>query len=488
MIASATSNAAAPTGAAASFTPLDAAGESDAFAALLDELAAASGDAAAPGVDAITIGAQTRSRNAQLPVELPADDRDASAESRAADEQAADAGLALLLASLTMPAPIKPSNPPEAPADAAPWPVDSGDALASTAVESEALKTNAPDVDIPEVAPDKAATSSQSPAMETQAGPIERRAFERELSRIHAPAGSPAAAAATRAPAASGPTADSGVARQLADVGPGGTATELSRELTAAESGQKPPAQQRFSTDAADAPAARPVSRDDKPVRSPGKAGDAPAAPGPETLPADAAGAPSNASSGSGRDDSPASSSHAHVTVDASAAAPIRAARSAQAFARAIDVHMAAVAAPGTTSHVQSAGVVNATAATIPDDLSAQIVQAVRMQWNEGVGDARITLKPEYLGDVTVSLHVDQGSVTAVLHADSPAVRSWLQQNEPLLGQALSEQGLRLERLVVSEQPPTDDGGAPNDDAPRQEEQPRRRRQRPDAAGFEIIL
>jgi flagellar hook-length control protein FliK len=267
----------------------------------------------------------------------------------------------------------------------------------------------------------------------------------------------------------------------------------MPRELTAAGPGPKPPVQERFSSDAVDAPATPQVSRDDKPVRSFVKAvaADAPGSAATEAPPADAvsaASALSSLSAGSGRDEGSGSSSHAQLAVDASAAAPIRAVRSAQAFARAMDVHMAAVAAPGAASHVQPAGVVNAAAATVPDDLSTQIVQAVRLQWSDGVGDARITLKPEYLGDVTVSLHVDQGNVTAVLHADSPAVRSWLQANEPLLGQALSEQGLKLERLTVSEQPPTEDGGAPNDDAPRQEEQPRRRRQRHDAAGFEIIL
>lgn len=488
MIAPATTNAAAPSGAAA-YPPAEAAGGVDAFAALLDGLAA-SGDAATPGAGGINIGVESRGRKPQLPVEFPVDVSDASAESCAADRQAADAGLALLLASLTMPPPIRPSG---LPTDAPPLPAAAtgGDALASAAVETDAPQGNAPAAGITEFALDKAAIPSQSsagtPAVETQADGSERSAFERELSRTSAPeAGRTTASAVPQTPD------DPGVATQLADTGSSATTAEVPRELTAAASGPTPPVQQRFSTEAIDRSATPPTSRDDKLARSPGKAGaaDTPAAPNPEAIPADAvaaASASSNLSSGSGRDNSSASSSQS--AVEASMAAPARAARSAQAFARAMDVHMAAVAAPGTTSHVQSSmGVVNATAATVPDDLSTQIVQAVRMQWSDGVGDARITLKPEYLGDVTISLHVDQGSVTAVLHADSPAVRSWLQANEPLLGQALSEHGLKLERLVVSEQPPTEDGGAPDDDTPRQQEQPRRRRQRPDAAGFEIIL
>ena len=195
-------------------------------------------------------------------------------------------------------------------------------------------------------------------------------------------------------------------------------------------------------------------------------------------------GQPSSADTGG----SSGSSSWTHLVADAELAAPVRAERAAQAFVRAMDVHITAALTPNVTGALQPAGVISAGSTMVPDDLSSQIVQAVRMQWSDGAGEARITLRPEYLGEVSISLHVDQGNVTAVLHADSPAVRNWLQQNEPLLSQALSEHGLKLERLVVSEQPPAEHGGAPQDEARGRQEQPRRRRQRPDAPNFEIIL
>jgi flagellar hook-length control protein FliK len=219
--------------------------------------------------------------------------------------------------------------------------------------------------------------------------------------------------------------------------------------------------------------------------------------------------APSDRSFGDDAGNSPKSSSWTQQRAAASSPTAEGGERAAKTFVA--DVHVAPALTPTANAQLLAAGVASqlgapglnpawnlavnsmpnpglgAAPATMPD-VSEQLVQAVRMQWNDGVGEARITLQPEYLGGVSISLHVDQGGVTAVLHADSAAVRTWLQSNEPLLSQGLSEQGLTLERLVVAEQPPTEDGGAPRDGARDRQEQPRRQSQKSDAGSFEIIL
>jgi len=127
----------------------------------------------------------------------------------------------------------------------------------------------------------------------------------------------------------------------------------------------------------------------------------------------------------------------------------------------------------------------------IPDerDLRHQIVQGIKFQWRDGVGDVKLTLHPEYLGEMTVTLRVDQGGVTAQLSADSPSVRAWAMANEPLLRQGLAEQGLTLSRLVVTEDAPE---SSPDREsrrrAPQQETPEPPAPRRSDTATFEIVL
>ena len=86
-----------------------------------------------------------------------------------------------------------------------------------------------------------------------------------------------------------------------------------------------------------------------------------------------------------------------------------------------------------------------------PDDArSPQIVQAIRLQWSRGVGEAHIRLDPEQFGDLTVSLRVERGQVVARLQADAPAVREWLQTNQHALHDGLAEHDLTLDRLEVA--------------------------------------
>jgi flagellar hook-length control protein FliK len=125
--------------------------------------------------------------------------------------------------------------------------------------------------------------------------------------------------------------------------------------------------------------------------------------------------------------------------------------------------------------------------------LPRQIVQAMQLQWKDGIGDARVTLQPEYLGELTVAIRVDHGSVTALLEASTPAIRQWLESHEPALRQSLAEQGLHLDKLTVSDEPPE---AAPQRERrreggqPKQEEPQRQPRRRPavDDTTFEVIV
>jgi flagellar hook-length control protein FliK len=93
-------------------------------------------------------------------------------------------------------------------------------------------------------------------------------------------------------------------------------------------------------------------------------------------------------------------------------------------------------------------------AASQEGGLEGQIVRSMQRLWRGGGDEVRVTLHPEYLGAVTIALRVEQDSVTAVLHVEEPQVRAWVESHQALLRQSLSEQGLTLSRLVVTDEPP----------------------------------
>ncbi|MEP7305665.1 MAG: flagellar hook-length control protein FliK [Acidobacteriota bacterium] len=136
-------------------------------------------------------------------------------------------------------------------------------------------------------------------------------------------------------------------------------------------------------------------------------------------------------------------------------------------------------------------GIADRSAAIDEVSLHRQMVQAIQLQSRNGVGDARITLQPEYLGEVTIALRVEDGGVTAHVSAASAEVRAWLGANESLLRHGLSEQGLTLDRLIVSDEPaePSRDskGGNARQQQSQQDQEPRPRPRR-DTSTFEITL
>ena len=120
------------------------------------------------------------------------------------------------------------------------------------------------------------------------------------------------------------------------------------------------------------------------------------------------------------------------------------------------------------------------------------MVQAIRLHAIQGGGEARVRLRPEYLGEVVIAVKVEHGVVTASVHAATAEVRQWTQANEPLLRQALVEQGLHLERLTISGEPPKSEPGAadrrrqPPPD-PNADQEPRRPRKHAGSATFEVL-
>jgi hypothetical protein len=87
--------------------------------------------------------------------------------------------------------------------------------------------------------------------------------------------------------------------------------------------------------------------------------------------------------------------------------------------------------------------------ATMDAELPSQLIDAIRLQARSGVQEARIRLRPEVLGEVSIAISVAGGAVSATIEAESPAVRQWVERHEGLLRERLSDQGLQLAQLEV---------------------------------------
>ncbi len=146
------------------------------------------------------------------------------------------------------------------------------------------------------------------------------------------------------------------------------------------------------------------------------------------------------------------------------------------------DARVAGVLAP-------ASGPVMLTAPGLPGehDVTLQIVQSLRMQFRDGIGEAVLKLKPEHLGAVSISLRIENGGLKANVQADVPAVRQWLESQQDTLRSALAEHNLRLDRFDVE---PDGQRQAPREDAPDQrpkKRQPRRSAQA-DEPVFEVVV
>jgi flagellar hook-length control protein FliK len=122
----------------------------------------------------------------------------------------------------------------------------------------------------------------------------------------------------------------------------------------------------------------------------------------------------------------------------------------------------------------------DASAPQIPErDVVAQLVQSMRVQFRDGIGEAVVKLKPDHLGAVQVSLKIENGAITATVQAEVASVRHWLESQQDTLRTSLAEQGLRLERFVVE---PDGERQAARDDAQPREQRRQQQRRRERAA------
>ena len=124
---------------------------------------------------------------------------------------------------------------------------------------------------------------------------------------------------------------------------------------------------------------------------------------------------------------------------------------------------------------------------SVGDQVLHHVVSSLRMQWKDGIGEAKLHLRPDALGAVSVSLRVEAGVVTAVVRADSPQVQEWVVQHQQTLRQQMEAAGLRLDELVVT--PDDERQGDRQQDAPPEH----RHRRQPaetatDAPAFEQLL
>jgi flagellar hook-length control protein FliK len=156
---------------------------------------------------------------------------------------------------------------------------------------------------------------------------------------------------------------------------------------------------------------------------------------------------------------------------------------------------MRAVGGVSTAASVADVGPAQSLSPGNDADLPNQIVQAIRLQWADGVGDAHITLKPEYLGELSIAIRVDHGAVSATLESAVPAVREWIDSHSPMLREALAAHGLELAKLTTAEtqaapERKRDEQAEPRQQQhqdPRQQEQQQQRRRDPtDTPAFEV--
>lgn len=114
--------------------------------------------------------------------------------------------------------------------------------------------------------------------------------------------------------------------------------------------------------------------------------------------------------------------------------------------------------------------------------VAEQLVRAIRIQVRDGIGEAKLSLRPDHMGEVSVQLKVDKGSVSATLVVARADVRAQIEGQGSALRAGLEAQGLHLEELVVRE-----DGERRKDQGQEaRREQPRKRRPRPGDPLFDL--
>lgn len=92
-----------------------------------------------------------------------------------------------------------------------------------------------------------------------------------------------------------------------------------------------------------------------------------------------------------------------------------------------------------------------AQAAQLVKDMGELVVKQLSFQKGEGFSEARITLMPEHLGQVTIKLTMVNGQLTAQFVAETMAGRELLDSQLYQLRASLQNQGIQVEKLEVSQ-------------------------------------
>jgi flagellar hook-length control protein FliK len=120
-----------------------------------------------------------------------------------------------------------------------------------------------------------------------------------------------------------------------------------------------------------------------------------------------------------------------------------------------------------------------------------QLVRAMRTQFRAGIGEARIRLHPEHLGEVRVSIRIDGDRVSALLQVERADVQRAIESQSDTLRAGLTAQGFTLEHLSVRQEdaakppPSREDGDARGQTREQATPQRRGRKRQPDRA-FEL--
>jgi flagellar hook-length control protein FliK len=137
----------------------------------------------------------------------------------------------------------------------------------------------------------------------------------------------------------------------------------------------------------------------------------------------------------------------------ATTAAEVRSSASQTGAAAAAPVFLDAIsAATGTVTTGNAPAQVENMSGASDVQVARQVVRAISLAWRDDVGEARVLLNPEHLGEVSVAIRVERGAVTAVLQAETASAREWIRAHETDLRHGLESQGLELASLVVSEE------------------------------------
>lgn len=91
-------------------------------------------------------------------------------------------------------------------------------------------------------------------------------------------------------------------------------------------------------------------------------------------------------------------------------------------------------------------------AATMPrmtQLIFSQIAQKAKLVVAPGTAEMQIQLKPDFLGKLNLNISTDNGMVTAKFTAESHAVKGIIEANLNTLKDALAQQGVKVDQLVV---------------------------------------